>query len=154
MSQTELHHASIVELAKAVLEQTAFVFVEDVEASDEDDLTIHGHIRFEAERLQGDLSLSANEEFARELAAGIQASEEDEVTAEDGQLALLELANILAGQVIVELGGVDEDFTLGLPQVPATSPRTTGTAVRLQSCDGALLIRVRTEPRARDEASR
>jgi CheY-specific phosphatase CheX len=71
----------------------------------------------------GECRLQASEGFVRELTAGFLSVEPDEVdVAVQGQDAMNELSNIVAGLVIRELGNATNRIFLGLPTVAQSHP--------------------------------
>lgn len=122
--------------ATAALERSAFVFAEPAEdqgAAPEDALfariTVTGSI-------VGELHLAASEGFLRELAASLLGVEPSDVDpAAHGADALKEMANMIAGSVVVHYGGVDKRYALGLPEMStraafdAASPRGMRTCL-------------------------
>lgn len=146
-----LDAARLASLVTTALERTAFVMAEPIET----DAADTGAIRF-ATRVTftgaaaGECLIAASEGFTRELIAGflgVDASEAD--PAQQGQDALNELANIIAGMVIRELGNQTNRIFLGLPaRVEALSvgPTLRGAdtlSCGLDSCGELLLVVVR-----------
>ncbi len=136
----------ISELVVEALERTAFVLAD---VADEDE--IDG--RFEPDRFArieftgvatGMILLSADTNFLVELASSMLGCAPEEVDLnEQGRDALNELANIVGGSIIIDLGGKDHEYSYGLPEaverenVPSTS---TGTAGWVESEDGLLQV--------------
>jgi CheY-specific phosphatase CheX len=72
---------------------------------------------------RGVLHLAASEGFVRELAAGLLGVEPADVDVKThGDDALREMANIVAGSVILALSGAECEYSLGLPELVANAP--------------------------------
>jgi CheY-specific phosphatase CheX len=92
----------------------------------------------------GTITVRATAGFLRGLAANLLGVEPDEVSDEScAQDAIRELANLLAGSVVVELGGRESTYSLGLPQVvDHQSPAAAGSPASVTcslDCEGELL---------------
>lgn len=98
------------------LERAAFVLTDPAEPQEAFSYDQHAHITYTSSDEEADVFLSASEGFLREVAASMLGLEEDDpaLTAELGE-ALTELANILAGEIVVCLGGEEKRFVLGIP---------------------------------------
>ncbi len=70
----------------------------------------------------GGIDLVASAGFGRNLAASLLGCEPSEVSDSTAAEAVRELANIVGGSMILELGGTDCCYSLGLPRTSA-SPR-------------------------------
>jgi CheY-specific phosphatase CheX len=106
-------------LAIEALERTAFVLADP--ASEPESLPVadtFAQIDFSGPE-KGGVDLFASRAFARNLAASILGCDPGEVSDAQAEEALRELANILGGSVIRELGGENCQFSLGLPRVGA-----------------------------------
>lgn len=106
------------EIALAALERSAFVFAEAVDPDDRGSLP--GCDAFAIVRvtgaLLGELHLGASNGFLRELAASLLGVEPEEVDpGTQGSDALLEMANMIAGSVVVQRDGENRACSLGLP---------------------------------------
>ncbi len=67
---------------------------------------------------EGQLILAASEGFLRELASSILGVEPEEVDPDQhGKDAIKELANILGGSAVLELGGAECHYSLNLPEL-------------------------------------
>lgn len=132
----------LAELVGIALERTAFIF-SDPAPLDPADVKVATHaavIRYRGAS-SGTIVVRAGEGFLRTLAAGLLGLEPAEVVLDDhADDALKELANIVGGSVIDELGGRTRTFHLGLPestqpaQVLASPPDTVQCCLR---CEGA-----------------
>jgi chemotaxis protein CheY-P-specific phosphatase CheC len=148
-----LDAARLTGLVTTALERMAFVMAEPIEA----DAADIGSLRF-ATRVTftgaaaGECLIAASEGFTRELIAGflgVDAGEAD--PAQQGQDALNELANIIAGMVIRELGNQTNRIYLGLPA--RAEALAVGPALRsadtltcgLDSCGEQLMVVVRVQ---------
>jgi two-component system chemotaxis response regulator CheY len=101
----------------SALERTAFVLTDPTDPDAPYVYDQHAHITYTSEAEEADIYLSASEGFLREVAASMLGLEEDdpELASELGE-ALSELANILAGEIVVCLGGEETRFVLGIPE--------------------------------------
>ena len=79
----------------------------------------------------GLIVLSANEPFVIELASSLLGVDEEDVNSQiEGCDALNELANIIGGSVILDLGGAEHHYEYGLPksvtgsELPSETPDT------------------------------
>ena len=138
---------TISEVIVRALERTAFVLADTVYAEDvSDDFQPQWYSRIGFTGIaEGTILLSANEEFVRELAASMLGVEPDEVElASQGRDALNELANIIGGSIIIELGGRDHEYQYGLPSAIDASelPARSAGAVDgwVESEDGVLCV--------------
>lgn len=127
----------LAELTITTLERTAFVLAEPVDEHDAGQLpprTFYAGINYHGPS-SGTVILSASDGFLCELAASLLGTEPDEVDLnQHGVDAVKELSNIVGGSVILELGGAQCSFSLGLPQVldPAEA---AALAERGEHCD-------------------
>jgi len=114
----------LAEMVIAALERTAFVLAEPADADRVKSLPAPAHaavIRYTGPK-SGSVRLEATDGFLREVASSLLGVEPDEVNVEkDGLDVIRELANIVGGSVILELGGDACPFSLGLPEVVAVS---------------------------------
>ncbi len=129
----------LAELAAKALERTAFMMA-DQASIDQAVLAKSNHratIRYTGPG-SGTVTVRTNDGFLRGLAANLLGNEPEEIDlAACGDDAIKELTNIMGGSVILELGGRDCTYSLGLPQVAAPS----NTAVALDrtcalDCEG------------------
>lgn len=108
------------ELTTCALERTAFVLAEqadDQSASAMNPVTHVAKIKYSGPS-SGEVFIGASEGFLRELASSLLGVEPEEIDPQShGQDALQELANIIGGSIILELGGEDCRFSLGLPEL-------------------------------------
>lgn len=133
------------QLVVEALERTAFVLADPVPADYAESLPVpdrFSKVDFSGAAV-GSVVLSASEGFVRELASSLLGVEPDEVEPDcDGQDALNELANIVGGSVILELGGAEKEYHYGLPctmspnEVPDDTP---GTVRSYLEAEGELL---------------
>lgn len=104
-------------LAVEALERTAFVLADPCDAPENlPEADTFAQIDFEGPEAGG-VDLRASRAFAKNLAASILGCDASEVADSQAEEALRELANILGGSVIRELGGEDCQFSLGLPRL-------------------------------------
>lgn len=127
---SDLNAQRIAELTITALERTAFVLAEPAE--DDADLPPARHFaRIEYSGPDhGHVYIAASDGFVRELASSLLGVEPDEIDPAQCEDALRELANIIGGSVVLELGGTDRLLSLGLPEnvakadVPALTDRS------------------------------
>jgi hypothetical protein len=94
---------------------------------------VHASIGFESDG-HGRLVLSLPSELARQLAADMLGVEpEDEAAEASAVNAVAEVANVLAGVLMVELFGADGEWQLGLPKIESTAPQGLGCKAALQT---------------------
>ncbi len=141
-----LNDETILSLAADALMQIAFLITEPVDGDSPQESSHFARIHFKGPDQQGELHLLASSGFANEVAANLLAVEPHEVQAEEAGQALGELANILGGEVVAALGGVEQPFELGLPEILSSPPPPSSgaTMVRLESEEGQLEIRLCT----------
>jgi CheY-specific phosphatase CheX len=118
-----LDAGTLTRLVTTALERTAFVMAEPSDQLEPLDRgCIATRINFSG-AAHGECTLSATEGFVRELTAGFLGCEPDEVdVAIQGQDAMNELTNIVAGMVIRELGNATNRIFLGLPTHAQPTP--------------------------------
>lgn len=108
------------ETISSALERSAFVFAEPADAADVAVLPAPlGYARIKTTgSVSGELHLSASEGFLRELAASLLGVEPEEVDpAAHGADALKEMANMIAGSVVLCCDGENRAYHLGLPEL-------------------------------------
>ncbi len=135
----------IAQLVIEALERTAFVLAEPVDAGRAAELpaaTYFSRILYTGPD-QGQLFLAASEGFVRELVSSLLGIEPEDVDpASQGEDAIKELANIVGGSTILELGGADCQYSLNLPELVEASetpePGDRGAACFVES-EGELL---------------
>jgi|GEM_PF-760123 len=113
-----LDEPSLAQLAISALERTAFLIADaaDVKLDAIDFEPTYFSIITYKGASAGSIYLEADEGFMRECIASLLGIEEDKVNCSSmGADALDELANIIAGMVVIELGGDDHRFELGIP---------------------------------------
>ncbi len=142
---SQLMSQRIGELVIEALERTAFVLAETVDAGRAAELPkpIHFSRIVYTGPTQGEVHLAASDGFVRELASSILGVEPEEVDTEtQGQDAIKELANIVGGSTILELGGADCKYSLRLPELldgsSASEPGDNGAVCFIES-EGELL---------------
>jgi two-component system chemotaxis response regulator CheY len=105
-------------LTANALERTAFVLSDPADVAPAKTFDRHARISYRSESELADIYLSASEGFLRELAASMLGIEEDDPSiVEELGAALSEMANIIAGEIVVALGGEEQRFTLGIPKI-------------------------------------
>lgn len=90
----------------------------------------------------GIVTLHTTDDFLRGLAANLLGVEPESIDlASYGEDAIKELTNIVGGSVILELGGHECSYTLGLPQLSTSSngPSQSSQTCCL-NCEGHLLF--------------
>ena len=155
---TVLTPGRIGELVVVALERTAFVLVDVVDNDRVKELTPpkqHTRVEFSGAEC-GAIILSATDGFLIELASSILGVEASEVDSEqEGKDALSELANIVGGSVILELGGEDRYIKYGLPgeieesDLPEVGEHTVKCYLE---CDSELLV-VTWQPASSEQAA-
>ena len=140
---TQISPDRLCELTSEALERTAFVMVDQVDADEADAVspTRFSRLKLTADAWTGSVVLGADNEFLREVASSLLGIDEDDVDDdEQGNDVLLELANIIAGSVSLELGGNKVHIGMGLPEVlPNFTPPATEPA-RLEGDGGYLCV--------------
>jgi chemotaxis protein CheY-P-specific phosphatase CheC len=133
-----LDSPTLTRLVTTALERTAFVMAEPCEDDAATPPSLAGNaciatrINFSG-AATGECALVASEGFVRELTAGFLGVEPEEIDlAVQGQDAMNELSNIVAGQVIRELGNATSRIFLGLPT--QTQPQLLSGATPTVSC--------------------
>ncbi len=126
-----------------ILERLAFVLAEPWHSFPDDLIENsfgHAQISFAADdgTTGVDLILSGNTGFLTELAASILGLENDEVDDCTRGDALLELANVIGGEIVMMLGGESIAYTLSLPKTVDTDKAVSGPSwggdVDLDAC--------------------
>ncbi|TVQ51740.1 MAG: chemotaxis protein CheX [Phycisphaerales bacterium] len=121
---SQLTSERLMELTILALERTAFVMADPAESSAEDAVAATSHVAKinYAGPEGGSVVLCASDGFLREFASSLLGVEPEEVNPKcEGADALKELANIVGGSVILELGGDNCPYSLGLPSLVETS---------------------------------
>jgi len=102
------------------LERTAFVLAEAIDAGQATSLPApskFSRIAYTGPS-RGDMYLAASEGFICELAASILGVEPEDIDpSNEGEDAIKELANIVGGSAILELGGEKCEYSLRLPEL-------------------------------------
>lgn len=130
------------ELTTCALERTAFVLAEqadDESASAMGPVTHVAKIKYSGPST-GEVYIGASEGFLRELASSLLGIEPDEIDPQtQGRDALQELANIIGGSIILELGGEDCRFSLGLPELTSVDSVPAGGCACVLDSEGERL---------------
>jgi Chemotaxis phosphatase CheX len=131
---TALTPDRLAQLVLTALERTAFVLAEPItaeQAAEHPAPTHFSRISYHGPS-DGEIVLAASEGFILELASSLLGVEAADVNpAVEGQDAIKELANIVGGSVILELGGEDCMYSLKLPRL--TSPAELASPIPAQS---------------------
>lgn len=134
----------LAELVTQALERTCFMVSDP---SDEAAAAEHGHDFCHCARIAytgpsaGHVLVAASEGFIEELACSLLGCEPDEIDPEvEGRDAIKELANIMGGSVILELGGDNCEYRLGLPEPAKPLAFTTGAQCYIESAFGTLRV--------------
>ncbi len=105
-------------LTQDILGNMAFMFVEPTEEPGNYDGSPTARVEFESPEGIDSLILQGSGDFLTDLASGLLGLEPDEVDKNvEGLHSLKEIANVLAGEIIRELGGEHAQFSLGIPYV-------------------------------------
>lgn len=90
----------------------------------------------------GIVTLHTTDDFLRGLAANLLGVEPESIDlASYGEDAIKELSNIVGGSVILELGGLECAYTLGLPQLlPPVEASAEPSRTCCLDCEGNLLF--------------
>ncbi|MFZ4573348.1 MAG: chemotaxis protein CheX [Phycisphaerales bacterium] len=142
---TQLTADRLAELVAQSLESTAFIMSDSAHA----DLcafagATRGAVIGYSGPEEGTITLVAGDDFVRTLASNLLGVEAEEVCpSTQGEDALRELANIVGGCVIAELGGKDRSLKLSLPQTSVSAgplhPAETAVVCCL-NCEGHPLL--------------
>jgi len=83
----------------------------------------------------------ASDGFLEELASSLLGCEPEDIDLDvEGRDAIKELANIMGGSVILELGGDNCEYRLGLPEEADPAPFSSGAECFIESTFGALRV--------------
>ena len=89
----------------------------------------------------GHVFVVASDGFIEELASSLLGCEPEEINLDvEGRDAIKELANIMGGSVILELGGDNCEYSLGLPEEADPAPFSTGAQCFIESTFGVLRV--------------
>ncbi len=104
----------------AILETMCFVIADPIDSADiipdAESPSAKAWISFGTDAEEGVLELIAGEDFLLEAASGLLGIEPDELNPElDPGETLMELANIIGGEVVGVLGAEDTTYKMGLP---------------------------------------
>ena len=114
MSQVDL--TMLQNLTQDILGKMAFMFVEPAEIPGDFQGSLSACIDFDGPGGKESLILEGSADFLVELASGLLGLEMHEVDKNvEGLHSLKEIANVLAGEIIRELGGEHAQFSLGIP---------------------------------------
>lgn len=112
--------ARLLEVIQDVLEQFAFIFVEEELQSwnlSNDSTLLWSGIRFYGSEFSGTLELASSARLCREIARNTLGEEDDNSLPKDAEfMALQELANILCGNLVARIYGPEASFKLHPPQ--------------------------------------
>ncbi len=147
-----IEQAQLTDGVTNILEKMAFVLCEDAEEPrwDNDDYQEHVYLTLQGGGEHAAVLLSADQPFLVELASSILGVMPDDLGAEQAGMALLELGNVVAGEVVQILGGAFVEYDLSLPKAIAATdlgslPGSLGAA-ECRSCvesdDGYLRVLV------------
>ncbi|QDV04523.1 hypothetical protein Poly30_00140 [Planctomycetes bacterium Poly30] len=108
---------SLVEKIDNVLETMCFVMADSIGTGElSDPPPIRAWITYGNESERGCVQLAATFGFIQEAASGLLGVDSDDITSEGEALeTLLELANVIGGEVVSLLGGEDVFFEMGIP---------------------------------------
>ncbi len=110
------------ELTMEALERIAFIIVDPIDEETHEEAVVQSPLsRFSTISfdgpVNGQLILATSDLFVQNMISSMIGEESGEINAAvEGQDALNELANILAGSVLLELGGKTHPFNLQVPQ--------------------------------------
>lgn len=143
----------LTEMVTEALERTCFLVTDP---SDPKSIADRGYTTGRCARVAysgpdaGHVHVCASDGFLKELASSLLGCEPDEIDLDsDGHDAIRELANIMGGSVILDLGGDRCEYRLGLPELAQPPAGGAGPLCCLESAAGAILVR--WEPTARAE---
>jgi chemotaxis protein CheY-P-specific phosphatase CheC len=159
-AEPALSRTTLLNLAIAALEKTAFVMaepVEDDDASSGPPPAFATSIRFTGS-VAGECVLTASEGFVRELAAGLLSTDPGEVDLDAcGQDALNEFGNIIGGSIIRSLGADHHRIMLGLPAAADVAarpaPHRDAVCCTLDSCGERFSIHLTSAPQTAARAA-
>ena len=127
------------------LERTAFVLADHIDPKQASELpapTYFSAIEYTGPHT-GSVHLAASKGFLLELASSILGLEPNDINPdEEGIEALNELANIVGGGIVLDLGGIETSFKLGLPKNSKQDSVHNGLPDSVVSCldsEGELL---------------
>lgn len=147
------HTETIEKTVTDVLEQLAFVFAdhaerEELPADVESAIAVRMGIRGAA---SGQLTVISGPDVCLELAANLTGQDPDEVSSEVATQALMEFANVLCGQLLTEIAGVEPVFDLVPPGIMDDADAAWKTlcddeyAVAFLADDCPILVRLELE---------
>ncbi|MEM1355080.1 MAG: chemotaxis protein CheX [Planctomycetota bacterium] len=118
------HTEIIQEVVPEVLEQLAFVFADPAEADElpgglEQGFAVRVKINGAA---TGSLTVVSGRDICAELAANLTGDDPEDVEPESAEMALMELANVLCGQLLTRVAGVEPVFDLEAPTALDSPP--------------------------------
>lgn len=137
-----INEDTLQQLTTEALERTAFVLADPTDHVGHAAQPRHASIAYTGGQ-SGAVYVSASDGFLTELASSLLGVEPGEVNVEtEGIDALCELANILGGSLLNDLGGVAETFQLGLPALIDTPPECSADAIScaVRSEEGTLTV--------------
>lgn len=102
------------------LERMAFVMVEPADEAPQQVLAGSGfcaRVQLQHEAAHGVVLVAATDGFLQEFVANMLGAEPQAIGLhEHGEIAVKELANVLAGEAVMAAGGADSPLRLGLPE--------------------------------------
>ncbi len=115
---TKISETAFEEIVIITLEKIAFLLMEPVPTVEcPSKLPMQTRIQFEGPLSRGSAHFFADESFAKEMASGFLGVEPEDVSTEDAQGAMKEFANMIAGELVLQLGAREDEFYLGLPEI-------------------------------------
>jgi len=113
-----LTEGKVMELTCSILENMAFMMLEEAVDVDAMEPTFHTRIEYAIDQEASEVFLSATTGFLEELASGMLSAEPEDVSAgEEGLQALQELSNVIVGEIGRALGAESTPLIVGLPEV-------------------------------------
>jgi len=147
----ELDPVRLANLAIDALERTAMVIADIAEAEDADQLPPLDEaacVDYDGP-CKGRVWIAASDGFGASVAASLLGVDPSEVPPDQAAAMIDELANILGGSVILDLGGDNCPFRLGLPRrCPATTCPTSDECTRIVLDAEGERLEVRWQPLA------
>jgi len=144
----ELKPEEVESLTLGALERIAFVLADSVREA-EATFDRHTRIEYAGNGESSQIQLSATDGFLIEFVSSLLGLEPESIEpAVQGQQALNELANIIAGEVIAKLGGGEIQFDLGLPSTIESAIADAWEAdlrCRFKVEDGCLEVAIQRE---------
>lgn len=140
MSQLD---AAVARVSARVLEELCFHFV-DAEGESEVDVTrVTASVGFRGP-WQGRVFVGVEEALLGELAGNLLA--DDEVGPEDRRHALLELCNVICGNLLPEIDSSQSVFELDAPRIVADGAPPPGSEGAVRFDGGKIVVTVKRDP--------